>query len=322
MNALKLILIALAIVGIVIYVIWPRCLVEGTLVDTPLGPRSIEDLEVGDVVWSSSPSGTITPGTVQSVERHFVLAYSRVTLKDGASLDVTGSHPLRSARGWVAAGTLSADDTLVGIDGTVVPASIETVLAPAAVYDISVFPHANFFAEGVLVHNKSVRTGAGEAIGDTRAVISALHTFAAANCGVFPDSLADVTRDDGTPISIPNYPDDAPQFLAADLGRNSPYVKDAFERRYQVFGRPEIDETQASRCDLEGGTRFCYASRPTGAPLRASPLPDWLPQWFVQEPIAVRSFVGTSDGRIYVDVQGRDLSCVDGEPPEFAQTLQ
>ena len=58
-----------------------------------------------------------------------------------------------------------------------------------------------------------------QTIGDTRSVMSGLMTYASENCGFFPAHLTDLTRWDGTPIAIPNYPDDAPEFLGGDLAR-------------------------------------------------------------------------------------------------------
>lgn len=56
-----------------------------------------------------------------------------------------------------------------------------------------------------------------------------LMTYASENCGFFPAHLTDLTRSDGTPIAIPNYPDDAPEFLGGYLARADSYVKAATE---------------------------------------------------------------------------------------------
>jgi len=92
--------------------------------------------------------------------------------------------------------------------------------------------------DGLLPTGRS-NSGESQAIGDTRSVISALTTYASHNCGFYPAHLTDVTREDGTPIAIPSYPDDAPQFLGGDLARASPYVKEGYRRIYQPFGRPD-----------------------------------------------------------------------------------
>ena len=45
-----------------------QCLVPGTLVDTPGGPRPIEDLVIGDEVLGACARGTVVPGTVTAVD--------------------------------------------------------------------------------------------------------------------------------------------------------------------------------------------------------------------------------------------------------------
>lgn len=58
--ALALLLLAIGLV--------PRlsCIVEGVVIDTPLGPRAIEDVNVGDVVWSRNARGELVTSTVST----------------------------------------------------------------------------------------------------------------------------------------------------------------------------------------------------------------------------------------------------------------
>lgn len=296
-----------------------RCIVEGTPVDTPSGPKPIEDLKVGDQVWSRTHNGTLSPSTVVSVERDETLRYLRFTFVDGRRLEVTASHPIATGTGWTEAGDLSPEQAMMGRFGNLDITAIETVLSWQAVYDISVEPHSNFFANGVLVHNKSPSRPQGRAIGDTRTVISALVTYASANCGFFPGDLTDTTREDGTPIAIPNYPDEAPEFMGRDLGQPSPYVKSGYRRTYQTFGRPEDIPPE---CAQNSVFDFCYASHPlqTFRSHLAEDLPRWLAESLYFEKF--HSFVATSDGAIYMDPEGRDLSCTDGKPPPYAVPLQ
>jgi hypothetical protein len=67
---------------------------------------------------------------------------------------------------------------MVGRFGNLDVTDIETVISWQEVYDISVEPHSNFFANGVLVHNKqNPYASQSQAIGDTRTVISAMQTY-------------------------------------------------------------------------------------------------------------------------------------------------
>jgi hypothetical protein len=49
-----------------------------------------------------------------------------------------------------------------------------------------------------------------------------------------------------------------------------------------------------------------------------------LPGWLAESlPFGrYRSFVGTSDGKVYVDPWGRGLFCIDGKPPPHAVPLE
>jgi hypothetical protein len=194
------------------------------------------------------------------------------------------------------------------------------VTSRTAVYDITVTPHANFFANGVLVHNKSIHNYEGVAIGDTRGVISALVTYARGNCGFFPGDLSDTSRVDGREIGIPGYPDEAPVFLGADLGRASPYTKGGYSRTYQTFGRPNEIPPE---CDPRSVLAYCYSSAPVPG-VRYRMLKDypWLAELLPAAWVRRRTFVATSDGAIYMDLEGRDLACVDGKPPSYAVPLE
>ncbi len=73
------------------------CIPEQTLVDTPSGPRVIEDLEVGDLVigFSGQP--------VRIMQKHAYLenpetVFLRITFTDGAAVDLCGLHRLAGVR--------------------------------------------------------------------------------------------------------------------------------------------------------------------------------------------------------------------------------
>ena len=183
-----------------------RCIVEATLVDTPTGARPIEELGAGDVVWSKAPDGTLARSTVVSVYESRTFHHLRFTFAGGRQLEVTATHPLATEAGWTQAEDVAMGQEVTGRFGNLYTTDVETVVAWRAVYDLTVEPHSNFFANGVLVHNKRIYAPDVQAIGDTRSVISAMQTYASVNCGFFPGDITDATRDDGTPIGIPEYP--------------------------------------------------------------------------------------------------------------------
>lgn len=130
------------------------CVAQGTWIDTPGGPVAVEDVRVGDEVWSVGPEGTREPGRVTRAARYPALGCLRIDLADGSVLRVTGGHPLATRRGWMRADRLARGQDLRKPDGWVNVTDIRPEPGPLWVYDLSVSPRANFVAAGVVVHNK------------------------------------------------------------------------------------------------------------------------------------------------------------------------
>ena len=122
----------------------------GTLVETPAGPRPIEQLRVGDKVWGfdlQRHEPVVTQ--IQSIDQ----TRAKETVQVGM-LRVTADHPLYANGQWKPAGKLSANDPLLARDLTQKPAGpSQTVAGEIDVYDVRVNEPKNFFAGGVLVHN-------------------------------------------------------------------------------------------------------------------------------------------------------------------------
>jgi prepilin-type N-terminal cleavage/methylation domain-containing protein len=144
-----------------------------------------------------------------------------------------------------------------------------------------------------------VSANEAQAIGDTRSLISANQTYAAANCGYFGATLACLTREGGGAICIPNYPTSAPQFLGGDIARAAvPYGKTGYTRNYTGFNVPAAIPPQ---CAAGSFTSYCYDSLPMSPGLSG-----------------VRSFVGVAGGAIYVDPAGASCACGAGGLPPAA----
>jgi len=141
------------------------CLVEGTPVLTPNGARPIEQLAVGDAVWSwSVGEGQRVARRVTRVLKSSADHYLSVELDDGRRLSLTDAHPLwcPSSSAWQVAGSLAVgaavwvvDETGAGRSAAVV--SVVRHAGPASVVNLSVDGDENYLAQGVLVHNKSLK---------------------------------------------------------------------------------------------------------------------------------------------------------------------
>lgn len=133
------------------------CVVEGTRIATPSGEVLIEDLRVGDAVISLSERGEQVISRVTAKRGATAISYLEIST-DGADgpLKVTSAHPVMTADGWREARRLRVEDPVETRSGMQPLLAVEKRWRIARVYDITVEPHANFFADGVLVHNKSV----------------------------------------------------------------------------------------------------------------------------------------------------------------------
>jgi len=132
----------------------PFCIVEGTLVATPLGSIPIEQIHEGDEVWGVDEDRKMARNTVARKRSNRVHGYLRLVLENGETLELTAMHPVSTPTGWQMAGELRAGGAVHYRDGLATVDRIETIDDWAVVYDITVQPDANFLANGVLVHNK------------------------------------------------------------------------------------------------------------------------------------------------------------------------
>jgi len=133
------------------------CFAPGTLVSTIHGLIAIEEIQVGDLVWTQNPStGEIVPESVQATVLSPASELLNLTL-GGEIIRATATHPFWVMdRGWVAAQHLRAGDRVLGRSG---PCRIESVAVGLSdeVYNLKVNDHHNYFVgeQQLLVHDSS-----------------------------------------------------------------------------------------------------------------------------------------------------------------------
>jgi hypothetical protein len=142
------------------------CFVARTSIDTPRGRVPIEELEVGDVVWSFSiESRRRVARSVRCTLRRRARQVRSIRAGEAFVRGVTTEHPFYDpARGvFRPVRDLVSGDLLAAFDPMGLRACpIESVTAfevpepRIEVFNLTIDgPEANYFAEGFLVHNKS-----------------------------------------------------------------------------------------------------------------------------------------------------------------------
>lgn len=136
------------------------CFPAGTMVQTPLGDRAIEELRVGDEVISYDlEADRFTTSKIVDLLSHRAVGLGRFALSNGKTIFPTPAHPFYSLtrQEWVNATQLQVGEKLLYLEEeTLAPVSIDEIRffeSEQTVYNFTVLPQRNYFAEGVLVHN-------------------------------------------------------------------------------------------------------------------------------------------------------------------------
>jgi hypothetical protein len=127
----------------------PICLARGTRIATPSGDVAVEDLKVGDVVWTLDAAGARVAAPLLEIGSTPVPATHRVVqlrLSDGRAVDVSPRHPTADGRN---VGDLAAGD---GYDGALVVSAELTPYAGGATFDVlPTGATGMYWANGVLL---------------------------------------------------------------------------------------------------------------------------------------------------------------------------
>src|SRR5215208_4582022 len=127
----------------------PICLAKGTLIDTPRGPIPVENLRIGDSVWTMNGSGERVAATVLRTSRVPVPASHQVvhvTLSDGRELWASPGHPTTDGKSL---GDLVLNDRL---DGALVINVERLHYTGTVTYDLLPSGDTGFYwANGILI---------------------------------------------------------------------------------------------------------------------------------------------------------------------------
>ena len=146
------------------------CFAAGTRIATPSGTTAIEQLALGDLVLAYDEiTGRVVERPVTATFVHTDHPVGALPLSNGRVLRVTANHPiyLPDQHRYTDAGELAGDDRLLALTASTQTSSLiagafdASAVGAVTVYNITVAGEHNYFAEGVLVHNKSGAGGTG-----------------------------------------------------------------------------------------------------------------------------------------------------------------
>lgn len=141
------------------------CIPDGEVIDTATGGTKVEDLQVGDLVWTREGWKPVTKVGVTGVQPVY-----RVTTSSGRQYRASGKHTVATPAGWVKTEDLSVGDQ-VAVSASSAVNTFEHVVSVTLedqerTWDISVAECHEFTIDGIVLHN-SIEYELGEpSIGD------------------------------------------------------------------------------------------------------------------------------------------------------------
>ena len=134
------------------------CFLAGTKILMADGSyKNIEDVKVGDIVKAYDiQNGRLVDAKVSHVYHHPKEAAPEYYIVINGVLKVTPNHPVYVNGKWLPAEEIRIGDKLQGVNGEEIKVtSIQKVFRKEATYNLEIEIYHNYFADNILVHNKS-----------------------------------------------------------------------------------------------------------------------------------------------------------------------
>ena len=143
------------------------CLAGETLIATPTGDKTLESLDINDVVYSWV-DGTLMPFSITSTVQVYHTLHYQIRTQDGKILRISQDHPVLTTTGWKVLDPtkaknytvfnlnltkLAVGDILVGPDGQHVVKSLTPISGGVRLFTVGLRGSNNFIANGLVVHD-------------------------------------------------------------------------------------------------------------------------------------------------------------------------
>ena len=129
----------------------PSCFLAGTEIETEFGSKSIEEIKIGErVLTFNEIDGKMEYNNVVKTFEHETNGYLIINGK----MKVTANHPVYLNGKWDEVGNAKIGDIMKLIDEYEIISKIENVDENVRVYNLEVSGNHNYYAQGILVHNK------------------------------------------------------------------------------------------------------------------------------------------------------------------------
>ena len=128
------------------------CFLGGTKIATPDGHLKIEDITIGtDVLTFNENTGDIEENKVLKTFSHSSTEYLLIN-----DLKVTTTHPIYVNGEIKRAEDIKIGDSMTGLNRNVTVTRVERISGVFDVYNLEIENNHNYYADGILVHNKYV----------------------------------------------------------------------------------------------------------------------------------------------------------------------
>ena len=132
-----------------------QCLTSDSFISTKDGMKQIVDIKEGDIVLSYK-EGKIIETEVTHLHNNGIQPTYIVTFKDGKYIKSTDNHRYLTDNGWQYLSELDSGSKILNIDNEYSEIHSINSFGEEEVYDLTVPETANFFANGLCVHNSKL----------------------------------------------------------------------------------------------------------------------------------------------------------------------